>query len=121
MAIEGRGLIVTADSRREVFAGAEYALVAGEVDGVRGEASLVTALDGRVSTADAERAIAELRDAGVLVPRDDALAPPEAGYWARDGVAPRQAADRLAAVRVAVAVEGDVDDGPLGRAALRRA
>jgi ribosomal protein S12 methylthiotransferase accessory factor len=103
-----RGVVALRDDGHDVFSGAGYATVVRAVDGVRTAEDLIDATG-------AEEAVADLRRAGVLVGRDDALSPAEAAHWHRDGASPGRVAERLATVRVALTVAGDVDDAAVRR------
>ncbi len=102
-----RGVIALSLGGPVLFAGEEYVAVLDAVDGTRDETAVV-------EVTGATQAVADLRQAGVLVEREVAAAPREAAWWRAAGTAaPRHA-------RVSLAVVGDVDDAP-ARAALARA
>lgn len=110
------GAAIRSASGHDVFRGAEYAAALPLADGTRDATALASSLvEGGSSVEDAERAVADLMAAGVLVERDDAVDDATAALWRASGVAPDVAAERLARTPVAIASLG-VGPGDLPRA-----
>jgi bacteriocin biosynthesis cyclodehydratase domain-containing protein len=90
--------------------------VATMLDGRRTVEQLIAALEGQVSSPEVLYTLSQLEKRGYVVEPAPGLAPEAAAFWQAQGIAPGDAAARLASSPVAVhALEG-LDPGPLTEA-----
>ena len=100
---------------REQFmlTGRVQVLVAPMLDGRRAVRDVIAALEGRVSSPEVLYTLSLLEKRGYVVDASSALSPEMAAFWQALGVAPTEAASRLAAAPVAVRALDGLDPAPL--------
>jgi len=99
-----------------MLTGRVQVLIAPMLDGRRTVSDTLAALDGRVSAPEVLYTLSLLEKHGYLVDATDALPPEHAAFWQALGVAPKEAASRLAAAPVAVLALDGLDPAPLTHA-----
>lgn len=105
-------------SEREQFmlTGRVQVLVAPMLDGRRSVRDIIAALEGRVSPPEVLYTVSLLEKRGYLVDPTSALSPEAAAFWQASGVAPAEAAQRLAAAPVAALALDGLEPAPLVQA-----
>ncbi|MBN1203706.1 MAG: TOMM precursor leader peptide-binding protein [Myxococcaceae bacterium] len=88
-------------------------LVATQLDGRRSVSELISALAGQVTEPEVLYTLSLLEKGGYLVEASPALPPESAAFWQAQGVAPAEAAARLAATPVAVHALDGLEPAPL--------
>jgi bacteriocin biosynthesis cyclodehydratase domain-containing protein len=112
LAVRGRGLVTIGEHGCDVYSGEAFAKLADLVDGERGEAAILAAVEQPEREA-AAGAIAQLRRAGALIETaNGSLSRPEAAWWSSQLVSPQAAAARIAGAQVRVIALGDLDPTP---------
>ena len=103
---------------REQFmlTGRAQVLVAPMLDGRRAVRDIIAALEERVSPPEVLYTLSLLEKRGYLVDATSALPPEAAAFWQASGVAPAEAAQRLAAAPVAVLALDGLEPAPLVQA-----
>nr|WP_224361284.1 TOMM precursor leader peptide-binding protein [Hyalangium versicolor] len=91
-------------------------LLAPLLDGRRSIRDIVAALEGQVSAPEVLYTISLLEKRGYVVDASSALSPEAAAFWQASGVAPAEAAARLAAAPVAALALDGLEPAPLARA-----
>ncbi|HEX8701859.1 MAG TPA: TOMM precursor leader peptide-binding protein [Myxococcaceae bacterium] len=87
--------------------------VASALDGRSPVRNLITALEGQVSSAEVLYTLSQWEKRGYVVETAPTLPPEAAAFWQAQGVAPTDAATRLAASAVAVQALDGLDPAPL--------
>jgi oxazoline/thiazoline synthase len=96
-----------------MLTGRVQALVASMLDGRRSVQEIVTGLEGQLTAPEVLYAVAMLEKRGYVVDAAPALPPQVAAFWQAAGVAPAEAAARLAAAPVAVHALDGLEPTPL--------
>jgi ribosomal protein S12 methylthiotransferase accessory factor len=110
--VDGEGVFLLWETGQAVLQGRLYQLLVPFIDGRCTSDEIVERLHGE-NPASLYYALMQLEEGGYLTESDDTMAPGPAALWSIQGLAPAQAAHRLARATVSVATVGDVDATPL--------
>ncbi len=111
--LDPRRAFLLGDREQFMLTGQGQVRVASMLDGRRSVKDICAELDGQVSSAEVLYIFSMLEKRGYLVDAAPSLSPEAAAFWQALGVAPADAATRLASTPVTVRALGGLDPAPL--------